>query len=92
VWVRVHPKASTTKALIDETNQLHLYVTVPPVEGAANGAVVKWFAKQLAVPVRCVVLRKGETAPLKCIAVQTVTEAQITTFWANLPQKTKNTD
>ena len=93
VWVRVHPKASSTEAVVDEqTNQLHVYVTAVPVEGAANAAVVKWFAKQLGIPLRCVVLRKGQTAPLKCIEIQPLTAQQLTAFWANIPKKSKNTD
>jgi len=93
VWVRVHPKASSTKAVVDEqTNQLHVYVTAVPVDGAANAAVLKWFAKQVGVPLRRVVLRKGETTPLKCIEIQPITAQQLTAFWATIPKKSKNTD
>jgi len=58
ITVRVHPRASRPKASWNG-NLLELWVTAPPVGGAANKAVMKAVADQLDVPVSAVVLRSG---------------------------------
>jgi hypothetical protein len=58
ITVRVHTRASRSKAKWNG-NLLEVWVTAPPVGGAANKAVMKAVADQLDVPVSAVSLRSG---------------------------------
>jgi uncharacterized protein len=69
VTVRVHPRASRAKASWDG-DVLELWVTAPPVEGAANEAVLKAVAHELGVPVSAVSLRSGARGRIKLVDVR----------------------
>ena len=68
ITVRVHPRASRPKASWNG-NLLEVWVTAPPVGGAANKAVMKAVADQLDVPVSAVVLRSGWHSRTKVVEV-----------------------
>lgn len=69
VTVRVHPRASRQRW---EWNGevLEVWVTAPPVEDAANQAVLKAVATELGVPVSAVSLRTGARSRTKVIEVR----------------------
>jgi uncharacterized protein YggU (UPF0235/DUF167 family) len=52
-------------------------VAAPPVEGAANDALIAYFADVLDVPRRAVLIRSGERSRLKRVAIAGVTAEQI---------------
>lgn len=66
--VLVHPRSRQTK-LAFVADVLHAWVTAPPVEGAANDAVIALLAKALGVPRSRVTIVRGTTARHKRIAV-----------------------
>src|SRR6266581_2179370 len=68
ITVRVHPRASRPKASWNG-NLLEVWVTAPPVGGAANKAVMKAVADQLDVPVSTVILRSGMHGRTKVVEV-----------------------
>ena len=68
ITVRVHPRASRPKASWNG-NLLEVWVTAPPVGGAANKAVMKAVADQLDVPVSAVALRSGGHSRTKVVEV-----------------------
>jgi uncharacterized protein len=68
ITVRVHPRASRSKASWNG-NVLEVWVTAPPVGGAANKAVLKAVALELDVPVSAVVLRSGRHWRTKVVEV-----------------------
>ncbi len=72
ITVRVHPRASRSKTSWNG-NLLEVWVTAPPVGGAANRAVLKAVADQLGVPGSTVVLRSGEHGRMKVVEVLEVT-------------------
>ena len=41
----------------------------PPVDGAANEALIAWLAKQLGVPRSAIVVRSGATGRLKLLRI-----------------------
>jgi uncharacterized protein (TIGR00251 family) len=79
VDLRVIPRAPRTK--IDGVRDARLLVRVsaPPVDGAANDAVVAALAEQLGVPRRTIAIVAGDTGRNKTIAVDGLTVAEVRT-------------
>ena len=69
--VRVTPRASRDEVVrLDDDGVLHLRVTAPPSDGAANAAVSKLLAKALGLAARDVVLISGATARTKVFQLE----------------------
>lgn len=72
VPVRVTPRARrNTLALEGDT--LHVRLAAPPVEGAANAALLALLAERLGLPKRAVTLLRGETSREKVVAIEGIT-------------------
>jgi len=69
ITVRVHPRASRAKTSWNG-EQLEVWVTAPPVGGAANVALLKAVASHLHVPVSSVSLKSGAGARTKVVEVR----------------------
>ncbi|MBM3289013.1 MAG: DUF167 domain-containing protein [Candidatus Hydrogenedentes bacterium] len=67
--VRVQPKASRNACTVDATGRIRVALTAPPVDGAANAALVDFVAEKLGLPKRAVHLGAGEKSRDKTIAV-----------------------
>lgn len=50
--------------------ELRLRVTAPPVDSAANGAVVEFVAESLGIPRRQVRILRGQTNPRKTLGIE----------------------
>jgi hypothetical protein len=68
ISVRVHPRASQARSLWSN-GVLELWVSAPPVEGAANKAVVAAVARHFNVPESRVRLRSGLRGRVKLVEV-----------------------
>lgn len=68
ITVRVHPRASRSKASWNGS-LLEVWVTAAPVGGAANKAVMQAVADELDVPVSGVVLRSGGRSRTKVVEI-----------------------
>lgn len=68
ITVRVHARASRSKTTWNGS-LLEVWVTAPPVGGAANKAVLKAVADQLGMPVSAVILRSGARGRTKVVEV-----------------------
>nr|WP_246587025.1 DUF167 domain-containing protein [Stakelama flava] len=66
--VRANPKASK-EAILPGEGYLAVRLTAPPVDGAANKALVKLIAKAFSVAKRDVTIESGEAARMKRIFV-----------------------
>jgi uncharacterized protein (TIGR00251 family) len=75
--VRVQPRASRDRICGVHGDRIKLQLTAPPVEGAANAAVLALIAAWLAVPKRAVSLVRGGTSREKTIAIATDQPAQL---------------
>jgi len=75
--VRVVPRASRSAVAGVRGGRLMVRVTAPPVEGAANDAVLEVIADALGVPRRAVSLLAGETQRDKTVVIVGVTEAEV---------------
>jgi uncharacterized protein (TIGR00251 family) len=80
--LKVIPRASKNE--IGETlgNELKIKVTAPPVDSAANRAVIEFIAEKLGCPKSAVVLIRGETARHKTLLLKGLTPEQVTAILA----------
>lgn len=69
--VRVAPRASRARAMGVHDGALKLALTKPPVDGAANTALVRLLSKILGVAKGRVRIARGEHARLKHIVIDT---------------------
>jgi uncharacterized protein (TIGR00251 family) len=67
--VKVIPRASRNEIAGVEGEALRVRLTAPPVEGAANAALIAFLAEVLDVPKRDVRLVSGQTSRRKVVAV-----------------------
>lgn len=80
--VRLTPRGGRDAAegwALDADGRLYLKVRVasPPVEGAANAALIAFLAKTLKIPRSAVRLAAGETARLKRLELEGVDPADV---------------
>ena len=71
--VRVQPRASRNALLRDAAGNIRAALMAPPVEGAANKALVEFVAKRLGIPRGAVVLAAGEKSRQKTLAISGLT-------------------
>lgn len=67
--VRVVPRASSSEIAGSRDGRLLVRVTAPPVDSAANEAVIAVLAKALGVPRRAVTIVSGQTSKNKVVDV-----------------------
>jgi len=75
--VRVIPRARRTECAGYRGDVLVVRVAAPPVDGAANEALIEFFSSSLHVPRRAVHILAGERGRQKRVAVEGVTGEQI---------------
>ena len=77
VDVRVIPRAKKTEIDGERDGALVVRVAAPPVEGAANEALVDFFAQALRVPRRAVQIVGGQRGRRKRLAIAGVTPDEV---------------
>jgi uncharacterized protein len=75
--VVVKPRSSRVKVGPMVEGRLQVSVTAPPVDGAANAAVIEALAEALGVPKRAITIVRGETGRKKTVRVEGVTAAAV---------------
>jgi uncharacterized protein (TIGR00251 family) len=75
--VELQPRASRTEVVGWRDGRLRLRVTAPPVEGAANAALVALLAESLGVPRRAVSVVAGAAGRRKRVRVEGVDAARL---------------
>jgi uncharacterized protein len=70
IRVYVQPRASTTELAGLHGDALKIRLAAPPVDGAANDALIAFLAKQLGVPRSRVALVAGATSRAKIVVVE----------------------
>jgi len=71
--VRVQPRASRTELAGILGAELKIKVTAPPVDSAANDALVAFLADTLDLPKRAVTLVRGQTSRHKVLRLEGLT-------------------
>ena len=75
--VRVIPRAGKSAIAGERDGRMLIRVAAPPVEGAANDAVIELLAKLLDCPRRAVRIVSGEKSRSKRLAVDGVTPDEV---------------
>jgi hypothetical protein len=76
--IKVIPRASKNE--IGETlgDELKIKITAPPVDSAANRALIEFLAETLKCPKSAVILLRGETSRHKTLLLKVLTPEQVT--------------
>ena len=77
VHVHVQPRASRSEVVGLHGTALKVRLHAPPVDGAANDALVLLLAERLGVPKRAVRIVAGETSRAKVVEIDGTTESAI---------------
>jgi len=77
VSVHVQPRASRNEIVGVHGTALKVRLQAPPVDGAANDALVALFAERLKVPRRSVHVVAGATSRGKIVEIDGTTEAAV---------------
>jgi uncharacterized protein (TIGR00251 family) len=77
VRVHVQPRASRSEIVGMHDTALKVRLLAPPVDGAANDALVALLAERLAVPRRAVRIVAGVTSRTKTVEIDGTTEAAV---------------
>ena len=75
--VRVVPRSSRNQIAGVEGGALKIKLTAPPVEGAANAALIEFVAEWLGIRRSAVSIVSGEKSRHKVVRVAGVTKAQM---------------
>ena len=75
VTLRVIPRAATAGLAGVRGNALLIRLTAPPVEGAANDALVELLATACGVPTRAIAIVQGERSRQKTVRISGLTIA-----------------
>jgi uncharacterized protein (TIGR00251 family) len=75
--IKLQPRASTNEIGEALGTELRVKVTAPPVDSAANEALVRFLAEALDCPRNCVELVRGQTSRHKVIAIRGMTADQV---------------
>lgn len=68
--VLVQPRASRTKVVGEHDGRLKIALAAPPVDGAANAALIEFLSDELGVRKSDVTLLDGDTGRRKRLAVR----------------------
>ena len=75
--VRVQPRSSSSGVAGVHGDALRVRVTSPPVEGAANEALVRVLATTFGIPVRAITIVAGQSSRTKVVELDGITEDRV---------------
>ncbi|HEX8034352.1 MAG TPA: DUF167 domain-containing protein [Ktedonobacterales bacterium] len=75
--VRVTPRASRDTLTLEDDGGLRARLTAPPVEGAANEALISLLAERLRLPKRAITIVRGAASRDKHIAIAGITADEL---------------
>ncbi len=75
--VRIQPRASKNGIVLMEDGSLKIRLTAPPVDGAANEALVKFLADAFSVAKSQVRIVSGHTSRRKIVLISGISEADV---------------
>ncbi|MCD8533643.1 MAG: DUF167 domain-containing protein [Verrucomicrobia bacterium] len=68
--IRVQPRSSKNKLGLSTDGQLKAWVQAPPVDSAANSAMLDLLAQSLQIPRKWITLEHGQTSRSKSFRIQ----------------------
>jgi uncharacterized protein YggU (UPF0235/DUF167 family) len=73
----VTPRARRNKLTLEDDGTLRAHLTAPPVEGAANDALVSLLAERLRLPKRAITIVRGAASRDKQIAIASISAEEL---------------
>lgn len=77
LWVRVQPRSSRERLEGLHGDLLKVALNAPPVEGAANAALLRLLSGVLGVPPSALEVVRGQTGREKAVEIRGVTAAEV---------------
>jgi len=74
--VRIQPRASKNEIGLMENGGLKIRLTAPPVDGAANEALIRFLAERLGIAKSRIGIVSGHTGRDKVVRISGVSEAE----------------
>jgi uncharacterized protein (TIGR00251 family) len=74
--IRIQPRASKNEVVAMASGGLKIRLTAPPVDGAANEALVKFLAATLSIPKSHVEIVSGHTSREKIVRISGLCDAE----------------
>lgn len=78
VRLRIQPRASRNEVVGLHGDAVKVRLSAPPVDGAANEALVRFLAEQLGVTRSAVRLLSGQTSRLKVVVIDGLQVEEVT--------------
>lgn len=75
--VRIQPRSSKNGIVLMENGGLKIRLTAPPVDGAANEALVKFLSEVLSIAKSQIEIVSGHTAKNKIVKISGMNDADI---------------
>lgn len=75
LWIQ--PRASREAVIGEREDMVAICLQAPPVDGAANAALIRFLARRLGRPASAVRLVRGEKGRRKWVEVQGLTAAEL---------------
>jgi hypothetical protein len=75
--IRIQPRASKNEIVALAGGGLKIRLTAPPVDGAANEALVKFLADALSIPKSNVEIASGHTSKNKIVRIHGISKADV---------------
>ena len=75
--LRIQPRASKNEAIEQENGGIKIRLTAPPVDGAANEALVKFLADKLGKAKSQVEIVSGHTGRDKIVRIEDIAESDV---------------
>jgi uncharacterized protein len=77
ISVRVQPRASKNEVVGIHGDALKVRLTAPPVNGAANVALVELLADTIGIPARAITIVAGASSRMKVVELEGVTDERV---------------
>lgn len=77
IKLRIQPRASRNEIAGLTGDLLRIRLTAPPVEGAANQALIEFLADALSISRGAISLRSGQTGRNKSVVIRGISAAQV---------------
>lgn len=77
LWVRVQPRASSNALAGVHGDALRVRLTAPPVDGAANEALLEFFAATFGIPKRDITILSGAGSRSKIVELAGIAEERV---------------
>lgn len=82
ITLHIQPNARKTECVGEHGDALKLKVHAPPVDGAANQEICRFFASEFKIPLRSIMIVQGELARAKVIQLSGISRSEVDTWMA----------